>query len=311
MTMNGTPYESPLSPTTAARLANVRGVMFDIDGCLLLADQPSGYGGTVLPGARRVMDTTRATGRRFVCFTNGSFQTPSAIAATLRNLGLDVSDDQVMTPAVVAAETLATRHPGGRVLVFGGDGVIEPFAAQGIPMVDMAEALAGRAGGVAAVVIGWDTEFGREKIVAAAEAVLAGAELYTTSAAPTFASHERLNVGVSGFIAAGLTHVTGRDYKILGKPSKEAFDAICTRTEAEPEQVLVAGDDLRMEAGMARQHGAVGVIMTTGTSSRVDAANATADRAPDLILDSLEELADLLQAHQNAPPVATRIQDRL
>lgn len=297
--MDTTRKETTLTPGLAARLADVRGVMFDIDGCLLLADQPSGYGGTVLPGARHVIDTVKATGRRFVCFTNGSFQTPSAIATTLRDLGLDVADEQVLTPAVVAAETMATRYPGARVLVFGGEGVTEPFAARGVEMVDVDEAIAGRAGDVTAVVVGWDIEFGREKIVAAAEAVLAGAELYTTSAAPTFASHERLNVGVSGFIAAGLTHVTGRPYKVLGKPSSEAFNAICSRTGAQPGQVLVVGDDLRMEAGMAREHGAMGVLMTTGTNSREDAGRATADRKPDIILDSLEELADLLQENRD------------
>lgn len=303
--MDATANETNLAPELAARLAKVRGVMFDIDGCLLLADQPSGYGGTVLPGALEVIETVRATGRNFVCFTNGSFQTPTAIATTLRELGLDVTDNQVMTPAVVAAETMATRYPGGRVMVFGGAGVTEPFAARGVAMVEMDEALAGRAGDVAAVVVGWDIEFGREKIVAAAEAVLAGAELYTTSAAPTFASHERLNVGVSGFIAAGLTHVTGRPYKVLGKPSTEAFNAICSRTGAQPEEILVVGDDLRMEAGMARAHGALGVLMTTGTNSREDAGGAGAEQTPDLILDSLEELAALLQEHGAPMPAPT------
>ena len=287
------------------RLARVQGVMFDIDGCLLLADQPSGYGGTVLPGAQEVLEAVKATSRNFVCFTNGSFQTPAAIAATLRQLGLDVADDQVMTPAVVAAETMAARYPQGRVLVFGGEGVTEPFEARGVEMVDQAEALAGRAGEVAAVVIGWDINFNREKIVAAAEAVLNGAELYTTSAAPSFASHDRLNVGVSGFIAAGLTHVTGRPYKVLGKPSTEAFNAICSRTGAQPEQILVVGDDLRMEAGMARQHGAVGVLMTTGTNSREDAMNVSENSAPDLILDSLHELTTLLQGDCGPSPAST------
>ncbi len=294
-----------VAPELAKRLARVHGVMFDIDGCLLLADQPSGYGGTVLPGALEALEAVRATGRNFVCFTNGSFQTPSAIATTLRELGLEVRDDQVMTPAVVAAETMATRYPGGRVMVFGGEGVTEPFAARGVQMVDQDQALAGRAGEVAAVVVGWDIEFGREKIVAAAEAVLAGAELYTTSAAPTFASHERLNVGVSGFIAAGLTHVTGRPYKVLGKPSAEAFGAICSRTGAQPEEILVVGDDLRMEAGMARAHGALGVLMTTGTNSREDAGEAGVEQTPDLILDSLEELAALLQEHGAPMPAPT------
>ncbi|WP_298044920.1 HAD-IIA family hydrolase [uncultured Citricoccus sp.] len=295
---------APDSEDGTAQIGQVRAVMFDVDGCLLLADQPSGYGGTVLPGARRALEAVRATGREFVCFTNGSFQTPAAIASTLRELGLEVSDEQVMTPAVVAAETIAHRHPGGRVLAFGGPGVTEPLSARGIDLVELEEAAAGRAGEVAAVVVGWDTEFVRSKIVAASEVILSGAELYTTSAAPTFASHERLNVGVSGFIAAGLTHVTGRPYRVLGKPSAEAFQAICSRTHTQADQMLVVGDDLQLETLMARQHGAMAVLVTTGTHSRQDAALVEAEHRPDLILDSLDELADLLET---APVTPTEV----
>ncbi|WFP15922.1 HAD-IIA family hydrolase [Citricoccus muralis] len=294
--LNTPPSSSAITQDLADRISRAHGVMFDIDGCLLLADQPGGYGGTLLPGAAQALKAVGATRRRFVCFTNGSFQTPSAIAGTLRELGLEVTDEQVMTPAVVAAETIARRYPGGRVLAFGGPGVIETFTTHGVELVAVEEAIAGRAGDVAAVVIGWDTEFGRSKIVAAAEAVLAGATLYATSDAPTFASHHRLNVGVSGFIAAGLSHVTGHPYRVLGKPSAEAFEAICARTGATAEELLIVGDDLQLETSMAVRHGATAVLMTTGTHSRQEAEHANPERRPDLILDSLDELAHLLRA---------------
>ncbi|MGY5014916.1 HAD-IIA family hydrolase [Streptomyces sp. 900105755] len=277
-----------------ARLAEVRGVMFDIDGCLVLSDGPSGHGGRVLSGAREVIDLVRATGRSMAVFTNGSMQTTGRIAETLRSLGLDVRDEEVLTPAVVAAETIRTRHPGQPVLVFGGPGVQGEFRQRGIPMVDLDRAIAGEPTGAAAVVIGWDTGFGRDKLQVAAEAVLAGATIYCTSDAPSFASAHRLNVGVSGFIASGLSHVTGRPYRVLGKPSREALDLLAGRLRVRPEQMLIIGDDLDLECAMARSAGALGFLVTTGTSSAADAAAASPDRRPDFVADGLTEVLDLL-----------------
>lgn len=276
-----------------ARLADVRGVMFDIDGCLVLSDGPSGHGGNALPGAREAIELVRSTGRTMAVFTNGSMQTPAQIGASLRSHGLDVRDDEVLTPAVVAAETMQTLYQDRRLLVFGGNGVRDDFERRGLNLVDVDHALAGETANVAAVVIGWDTAFGKEKIQAAAEAVLGGAKIYCTSDAPSFASKQRLNVGVSGFIAAGLSHVTGRPYRVLGKPSQEAINVLAARLQIPSSQTLIIGDDLTLECRMARTAGALGVLVTTGTHSAADAATTPHDQQPDFIVDSLSELVEL------------------
>lgn len=292
-----------------ARLAEVRGVMFDIDGCLVLSDGPSGHGGKVLHGAREVIDLVRATGRSMAVFTNGSMQTTGRIAETLRSLGLDVRDEEVLTPAVVAAETMRILYPGRPVLVFGGPGIQEEFRRRGLPLVDLDRAIAGEPTDAAAVVIGWDTRFGREKLQVAAEAVLAGAPIYCTSDAPSFASERRLNVGVSGFIASGLSHVTGRPYRVLGKPSQEALEMLARRMRVRPEQMLIIGDDLNLECAMARTAGALGCLVTTGTSSAADAESAPADRRPDFVAEGLPEVLELLAlASQHAAPPSARAQ---
>ncbi|MDQ0691236.1 HAD-IIA family hydrolase [Arthrobacter sp. W4I7] len=276
-----------------ARLADVRGVMFDIDGCLVLSDGPSGHGGNALPGAREAIELVRSTGRTMAVFTNGSMQTPAQIGASLRSHGLDVRDEEVLTPAVVAAETMQALYQDKPLLVFGGNGVRDDFERRGLNLIDIDQALAGEPTEAAAVVIGWDTAFGKDKIQAAAEAVLAGAEIYCTSDAPSFASKQRLNVGVSGFIAAGLSHVTGRAYRVLGKPSQEAIDVLAHRLQVLPSQMLIVGDDLTLEGKMARRADALGVLVTTGTHSAADAAIAPQDQQPDYIVDSLSDLVEL------------------
>ncbi|WAM19755.1 HAD-IIA family hydrolase [Rhodococcus sp. JS3073] len=284
------------------RLADVRGVMFDIDGCLVISDGPSGKGGRALPGAPEAIDLVRRTGRSMAVFTNGSMQTPHQIAESLRSLDLDVRDEEVLTPAVVAAETMQTLHPEQPLLVFGGPGVQHDFLTRGLDVVDLDRALAGEPTNAAAVVIGWDVEFGRNKLQIAAEAVLAGAQIYCTSDARSFASEHRLNVGVSGFIAAGLSHVTQRPYRILGKPAPEAFEVLTRRLQVAPEQMLIIGDDLTLECAMARRGGALGALVTTGTHSAADADAAPPEHQPDFIISALGELLELLAAAPERTP---------
>ena len=294
------------NPELLARLSGVRGIMFDIDGCLVISDGPSGHGGSVLPGAKEALAQARATGRSVCVFTNGTAQKPSDIANTLRSLGLEVDDDEVLTPAVVAAEAMKARFGDQPLLVFGGDGVLHDFEKRGLNIVDQDSALAGVATHAVAVVVGWDIDFGRAKLQVAAEAIAAGAELFCTSDAPMFASHDRLNVGVSGFIVTGLAHVTGKPYSVLGKPSPEAMTVISRVLDARPEEILVIGDDLHLESVMARRAGAIAGLVLTGTSTFAALAEAPADVVPDLIVNNLTELVDLFTEAYRAHHIAAR-----
>lgn len=278
------------------RLGTIDGIMFDIDGCLVISDGPSGQGGHLLAGAAAILDQTRASGRRLCVFTNGTAQTSRQIAAHLRSLGLDLADHEVLTPAVVAARVVKDLYGDAPVLVFGGEGMLEDFRAQGITLVDADTSTSGAASGAVAVVIGWDPEFTRAKLQFSAEAILAGAVLYCTSDAPAFASNDRLNVGVSGFISAGLSHVTGAPWTVLGKPSPFALETVCQTLGTSPEHTLVIGDDIYLESVMARRGGAMAGIVLTGTATRAQLADTPPEDAPDLVIESLTELGALLQA---------------
>lgn len=286
----------PIDPATLARLGAVRGVMFDIDGCLVISNGPGGDDGHALPGAAEVLALTRASGRAVCVFTNGTAKQPAAIAAHLRSLGLDVHDGEVLTPAVVAADFIAHAYRGEQILVFGGDGMLGEFRERDVDLVDVAAALAGERVSPAAVVIGWDTEFGRSKLQLAAAAILGGARLYCTSDAPMFASRSELNVGVSGFITAGLQYVTGADYEVLGKPSEHALATICRTLAVEAARVLVIGDDIRLESSMARAGGALAGLVLTGTTTEGDLPSAPDAWQPDLVVGDLFELVAHLEA---------------
>jgi len=276
-------------PDLCRRLARAQGVVVDVDGCLILSDQPAGHGGTPLTGAVEAVHAVRAGGRRVVAFTNASSRTPAEIARSLDELGFGFGDRDVLTPSVVAARVLLQRFGDKPILAFGGHGLFEVLREAGVRL-----ASPGDGDAVAAVVAGWDIAFDEPKLQAAAEAVWRGAPLLVTSDAPAFAIRGRRAAGVAGFIANGLAHVTGVEYEVLGKPSALAAATAAERLGVAPDRMLVVGDDLTLEVAMARRAGGVGVLVTTGLNSRSDALAAPPQSRPDLVVDGLGELVDAL-----------------
>jgi len=276
-----------MSPDLLRRLAAVEGVVFDVDGCLVLSDGPGGSGGRALPGAADAIAAVRRSGRRLVAFTNASNLTPAGVAAALRSVGLPLAADDVLTPAVVGAEVIRERYGDRPVLAFGGPALVDVLAAGGVNLRP------GPHHGAAAVVIGWDSAFGQEQLQRAAEALWAGADLFVTSDAGRFASTRGPLAGVAGFISSGLAHVTGQRYEVLGKPSTAAMNVAARRLGAPADRILVAGDDLTLEARMARGAGAVAVLITTGLHGEREAAAAPPTDRPDLVLRGLPDLMAL------------------
>lgn len=286
------------TPEIDHRFSQTKGIMFDIDGCLMLSDGPGGYEGQALPGAIEAVQAVKDAGLEVVVFTNGSMQPPEAIAENMRSMGFDITDDEVFTPGRVAAAVLKKHHGDAPVLAFGGDGIQLPMQQQDVNVVDPTELFeSGIDQDIAGVVIGWDTNFGQQKIQLAAEAIKRGAKLYCTSIATHFAASHRMNVGISGFITMGLVHVTGVDYELVGKPSESAMESISTAMGSAQQELIIVGDALDAEVGMAVQAGAIGVLTTTGVTSRSEAETAKDSMKPDYIVDSMYEFMDLFRQY--------------
>src|SRR5205823_8909407 len=92
----------------ACGTAAVQGVVFDVDGTLLLSNRSlDGY--EVLPGAIEVLTALKARHVPFALLTNGSAYPPAEQAAKLRAVGLPVDDEQMITPSSIAADHMQRR----------------------------------------------------------------------------------------------------------------------------------------------------------------------------------------------------------
>jgi HAD superfamily hydrolase (TIGR01450 family) len=269
--------------------APLRGLMFDVDGTLLLSDRTLGAY-EPLPGA---VETLAALKRRrvpFVLLTNGSGYAPAEQAARLRQVGLAVEDWQMITPSSVAADHMV-RHGIERALVLGDRGVGHALAEAGIETVYTGEPAATEAD---AVYVGWHPKCGMPDIEIACQAIWGGAKLYVASDVPFFATKQGRSIGYSFAIVSAIRRLTRAPMILTGKPSLHALRFVARRLGVAMCHVGVVGDDPMVETVMARRGHATAFAVTTGTTSLEEWARLPPRRRPHRILQSLKELIELM-----------------
>ncbi|HXW73997.1 MAG TPA: HAD hydrolase-like protein [Steroidobacteraceae bacterium] len=274
----------------------IRGVVFDVDGTLLLSNRALG-GYELLPGAIDVLTALKARQVPFALLTNGSAYPPAEQAAKLRAAGLPVDDAQMITPSSIAADYLQRRGIR-RALVLGSAGVGQALRDAGIETVYTGETGATEVG---SVFVGWHPECGMKDIETACQAIWGGAELCVASDVPFFATKQGRTIGYSFAITAAIRRLTRAPMTLTGKPSVRALRFAARRLNVPVRALAVIGDDPIVEVLMARRGGATALAVTTGTTRREEWERQTRARAPDAIL---EELGDVLGWVGNADVAA-------
>lgn len=278
-----------LSSDIVARIRSARGVVFDMDGTLVLGDAASG-GHRALPGAADLIALLRRNGVPFRVFTNGTAKAPAVYAASLRHAGLDVGDAEMMTPSTAAADWFV-RNGIRRVRVLGLEGVQAPLIAAGLDVIGPSQA----ADGVEAVFTGWFREFTFPDLEAACHDIWNGARLTTASNVPFFAALGGRAIGASFAINAMISALTECRAEVLGKPARASLDCALRQmgiAENDAAQTMVVGDDPALEMRLAHSAGALGIGLTTGLATAETFAAGPVEERPGAVLASLHPLIE-------------------
>lgn len=277
-----TPHElSPLPP--------FRGVMFDVDGTLLLSDRSLGAY-ELLPGAVETLSALKERGTPFVLLTNGSAYPPAEQAAKLRKLGLPVEDEQMLTPSSITA---AHMKKAGieRVLVLGTPGVGHCLREEGIQTLHTGDPGTEE---VQAVYVGWHPECTMKDIEASAQAIWAGAKLYVASDVPFFATRHGRSIGYSFAIVGAIRRLTRAPALLTGKPSLRALRFVARKLKVSMSTVCVVGDDPIVEMLMARRGGAAAIGVTTGIMDLAGWQKQPPYQRPHRVISDLRQLLTML-----------------
>ena len=136
--------------------------------------------------------------------------------AKLADCGID-AHGSVITSATAAAQLI---HPGERVLVVGGPGIVEA--------VELAGAEACSSGPADAVIVGMDPGFNYDTLGRAMRAVRGGARLIGTNHDPSYPTERGLEPGGGSLLAAVATAAEAVP-TMAGKPNQPIVDCVRSR----------------------------------------------------------------------------------
>lgn len=267
-----------------SRLAHFRDIdafFLDLDGCVYFGDR-------IAEGAVAFLKRVRGAGKALYFLTNNSTHSSESVAERLRDMGITVEAEHVLTATDYVGTYILERWGRVRLKAVGSAGLENALAAAGhrvLPLDAKQNA--------DIVVIGRDTDFTYRKLAAAAEEVRRGARLIAANPDLYHPGPSGEHVPETGAMAAAIEAVAGVRAEYVGKPAPHMFRYGLGLCGVEPSRSVMIGDNLQTDI-----RGGVAAGMRTvwlyGEQSK-DNASADGDTlVPDLAVKHLAELLQML-----------------
>ncbi len=255
------------------RMQRVQAVLLDMDGVLYRGDE-------LLEGVLAFLNFVKGAGRHILYVTNNATRTPAMFVDKLQAMGIEASEDQILTSAEATGGWMARHLPAGsKVQLIGEAGVWSAMITRGFRPANKPQ-------DADCVVVGMDFHLDYRKCAQATLAIKAGATFIGTNEDPTFPSEEGEIPG-AGSIVALLRTATGQEPIVIGKPYPGMFEEAMARLGLAADECLMVGD--RYETDI---QGAQDLDMwTVGIGTGVTAYEEfwTKDRVPNFVLRDMEE----------------------
>jgi glycerol 3-phosphatase-2 len=238
--------------STAEALWDVYDVaMLDLDGVVYVGPE-------AVPGAPGHLAKAAAAGMRLAYVTNNASRPPDAVAQHLRDLGVDVADEDVVTSAQAAARLLSEQLPeGSAVFVIGGRGLEVALTELGLrPVQDAAEE-------PVAVVSGYSGELRWATVMAGAILVKAGLPWVASNTDLTVPTQQGPGPG-NGALVGVVARFADRTPVVAGKPEAPLFEETLRRVGGH--RPLVVGDRLDTDIEGANTVGYDSLLVMTGVT---------------------------------------------
>jgi ribonucleotide monophosphatase NagD (HAD superfamily) len=128
------------------------------------------------------------------------------------------------------------------------------------------------------------------ELEAAARAVVGGARLLTANYLPAYAGANGPIFSRGAMVTAAIAKAADVRPTVVGKPSRAAVQELRERIGVPTEELLVTGDDVRMDVGLGLLGGSRTVLVRTGITGDMDVSRLPEKRRPHAVIDGVEEL---------------------
>jgi len=250
--------------------------LLDMDGTIYLGDK-------LLPGAKDFINLLNQKNFQYLFLTNNSSKSAKEYQQKLNHLGLNESQNKILTSGEATCIYLQNIRPGARIHVCGTLALVKEFQKNGFILDDDHPEF---------VVLGYDTTITYTKLDMFSRFVRLGV--------PYIATHADINCPIEnggflpdvGSLIAFVFASTGRQPDvIIGKPNQPMIDAVLKKTLLGIHEIAMIGDRLYTDVAM----GSAGIITILVLSGETNLADAHASRfKANLIVKDLSELIKII-----------------
>ena len=255
------------------RSSRISGVLLDLGGVIYI-------GSTPIDGALAAVERLRDAGLPLRFITNTTRRSKRQVMADLCQMGLRVSNDELLTPALLARAHLE-KHALSPFLVVHPE-LVEDFA--GLPC-DRAEA----------VIVGDAGEyFTYDRLNRAYRKIMEGAPLLALAKNRNFKDADgELSLDAGPFVAA-LEFAANKKAVLFGKPSPDFFGTAVDDLGCRASNVVMIGDDAEADVEGAISAGLRGILVRTGKYRPGDESKLRS--VPDYVAENLREVTQWILA---------------
>ena len=259
-------------------LKQVRGFLLDVDGVLHIGDR-------AISGAPQALAWMQDHEIPFLLLTNTTTASRSTLARRLRQMGLPIAEEQVLTAPVATAAYVARRFPGQRCYLLSKGDAIDEFLTAGVKVVGPD----GEPEADVVVIGGAEDELTYARLNHAYRLLLVGAKLVAMHRNTAWRTASGMSLDSGPFITA-LASAAGVRCTMIGKPAAGIFRQAAEMLGLPAHNLAMVGDDARNDVVAAQKLGMTGILVRSGKPVG-PAQEAQADR----VIDSIADLPRLLK----------------
>ncbi len=283
MTVNCDTYISPMTEQELREACRkIKHVALDMDGTIYM-------GSHLFPFTQDFLKLLRDNGIGYSFLTNNPTRSIADYLAKLEKMGIEASTENMYTTAVATIDYIKANMPGTkRLFVVGTPSMKAEFERAGFELTapdanDMPQAL----------VVAFDTTLEYERLCHASWLATQNLPYIATNPDRVCPTNLSTVLVDCGSLCACIEHATGRKPDIvIGKPNPDMLSGIRFRHGLQADEIAMCGDRIYTDVAMARNAGALGVLVLSGETTLDTAINS--DPQPPVTAKNIMEFGKLL-----------------
>ena len=261
-------------------LGRIRLFLFDMDGTLYLGDRLFDF-------TLELLDTLKATGRKYLFMTNNSSKSVEDYILKLQKLGISAVREDFITSSQATAYYLKANHPGKTLYVCGTESLKQELQREGFSVT-------GELDRVECIVMGFDTELTFQKLEDVSRLLLTRPDIPYIATNPDYVCPTEFGaVPDCGSVCIGIKNATGLEPVVIGKPSPLMPQLAMERTGFAREETAVVGDRIYTDVKSGLNAGITGILVMSGETTR-EILEASPDK-PHLVLENCAQITEILK----------------